>query len=208
MDPVTVKVTLPGIVAEMLEDQRPRSLPTATFCAFLIEQGLDRAFTLGLPSAAGSPSKAVISSSTEEKELKPKKNTRVRELTTPRDREENPRAQRDPFSRKQLPPDAVPVELADCAELLQEFWFVKKGTRSERAWNRLINKLRTFSEKDRLEALQAACNAGWADVYEPKPPLINGKPAQPELKHPAAREFRGGRFVDEPTTNPALENLF
>lgn len=202
------RIEIDDDVLAKVEGQCPKYLSHQGFVNLLLDQALDKPVTLGLPSAAGSPSKAVISSSTEEKELKPKKNTRVRELTTPRDREENPRAQRDSFSRKQLPPGCVPDDLADCIQLLEEFWFVKKGTRSERAWNRLINKLRTFSEKDRLEALQAACNAGWADVYEPKPPLINGKPAQPELKHPAAREFRGGRFVDEPTTNPALENLF
>jgi hypothetical protein len=187
---------VPDQLLARIDAAKPDYLDRKGFLCLLLDQALtqalDRPVTLITEGAAEVISKAVTSSSAEEKELKPKTNTRAR----------------DAFSRKQLPPGCVPDDLADCIQLLEEFWFVKKGTRSERAWNRLINKLRTFSEKDRLEALQAACNAGWADVYEPKPPLINGKPAQPELKHPAAREFRGGRFVDEPTTNPALENLF
>jgi hypothetical protein len=177
-------------------------------------EGLDRAFTLGGPSAAGTPSKSVNSNTVIEEDKTNKTNTRARELMTPRDMETNPRAKRDPYSRKQLPDDAVPEDLADLADLLREFWSVKKGTRSERAWKRLCNKLSTFAPKDRVPALQAACNAGWADIYEPVPPRartgqFGAYGAEPESKHPASREFRNGRFVDEEAlgTNPVLGGL-
>jgi hypothetical protein len=175
-------------------------------------EGLDRPITLGVTSAAGTPSNSSNSSIEEDKTNKT--NTRARELMTPRDLETNPRAKRDPYSRKQLPEDAVPEGLADLADLLREFWSVKKGTRSERAWNRLCNKLSTFAPKDREPALQAACNAGWADIYEPVPPrartgMFGGFGTEPEGKHPASREFRNGRFVDEetPVANQVLRGL-
>jgi hypothetical protein len=109
-----------------------------------------------------------LEGSKEDKEVSKKAAAHARELTSPRDREENPRAKRDPFSRKELPADAIPPELSMQGDLLQEFWAVKKGTRSERVWKRVCGKLLGWTPEERTEALTAACNAGWGDVFEPK----------------------------------------
>lgn len=205
--------TIPADLLDRIDAAKPNYLDRKGFLCLLLDQALDNAGTLGAPSAAGAPSSSISSFCSIEEDKTNKTNTRARELLTPRDLETNPRAKRDPYSRKQLPEDAVPAELADLDELLREFWSVKKGTRSERAWKRLCNKLSTFAPKDRVPALQAACNAGWADIYEPVPPRPRAGQfggIEAEVRHPASREFRNGRFVDEdgPTTNPALAGLF
>jgi hypothetical protein len=205
---------IPADLLDRIDAAKPDYLDRKGFLCLLLDQALDKPGILGATSTAGAPSSILSISSYIEEDKTNKQNTRARELMTPRDLETNPRAKRDPYSRKQLPEDAVPAELADQAELLQEFWSVKKGTRSERAWKRLCNKLSNFAPKDREPALQAACNAGWADIYEPLPPRartgqFGGYGIEPDSKHPASREFRNGRFVDEepPATNPALAGL-
>ena len=210
-----LRIKIPEELMYRLEHERPNYLDRKAFVCLLLATALDRPGTLGAPSAAGAPStSSLLSSSSIKEENKTfKNNMRARELLTPRDLGENPRAKRDPYARRQLPEDAVPPELADLEDLLREFWSVKKGTRSERAWKRLCNKLRTFAPADREPALQAACNAGWADIYEPAPPRPRpGQFAAPEPapKHPASRLFMNGRWVDEepPVTNPLLVDGF
>jgi hypothetical protein len=204
---------IPADLLDRIDEAKPDYLDRKGFLCLLLDQALDKPGTLGATSTAGAPSSILSISSYIEEDKTNKQNTRAREQT-PLESEASPKAKRDPYSRKQLPEDAVPPALADQAELLQEFWSVKKGTRSERAWKRLCNKLSTFAPKDREPALQAACNAGWADIYEPLPPRartgqFGGFGIEPDTKHPASREFRNGRFVDEepPATNPALAGL-
>ena len=206
--------TIPESLLARIDAAVPEYLDRKGFLCLLIDRALDSSGTLGATSAAGAPSiSSLLTSSIEEENKTYKNNTRARELLTPRDLGTNPRARRDPYARRMLPEDAVPVELKEVEDLLREFWSVKKGTRSERAWKRLCNKLSTFAPKDRVPALQAACNAGWADIYEPAPARPRfGSPSDPldVPKHPASRLFQNGRFVDEdgPTTNPALQGLF
>jgi hypothetical protein len=63
----------------------------------------------------------------------------------------------------------VPDDLAACADLLAEFWGCKKGTRSERVFKRICNKLKQWTPEQRQEALERAIAAGWGDVFEPRP---------------------------------------
>ena len=77
---------------------------------------------------------------------------------------------RDPYEKKTLGGDLIPNDLLDCDQLLREFWSVKKGVRSERVFHRVINKLREWTPAVRRSALEAAANAGWPDVYEPRQP--------------------------------------
>ena len=77
---------------------------------------------------------------------------------------------KDPYEKKTLGDDLIPNDLLDCDQLLREFWSVKKGVRSERVFHRVINKLREWTPAIRRSALEAAANAGWPDVYEPRQP--------------------------------------
>ena len=77
---------------------------------------------------------------------------------------------KDLYEKKTLGDDLIPNDLLDCDQLLREFWSVKKGVRSERVFHRVINKLREWTPAVRRSALEAAANAGWPDVYEPRQP--------------------------------------
>lgn len=76
---------------------------------------------------------------------------------------------KDPFRLKRLPSDAIPADLLGCADLIAEFWGCKKGTRSERVFNRICNKLKQWTPEQRQDALERAIAAGWGDVFEPRP---------------------------------------
>ena len=193
MDPSTVKVTLPGIVAEMLEFERPRSLPTATFCALLIEQGLDawlESRKLTGKGGRGVGASEPQASNSQQPQTKQPKNSLSKSLS---------------------------MSLARHEELVTEFWKVKKGSKGETAWKLLNAELTKLQAKygDAVveEQLQLAINGKWAGIrlsnYEQFKAPKGNAPAQPEFKHPAARVFRNGRFVDEdgPTTNPVLEGF-
>jgi hypothetical protein len=150
--------------AQQIEAKKPRSLALSAFCAYLIEQALDKGGTLGVP--LGAPS---ISSSNKEEhiEVNPKKKTRARET-------------QNPFGSRVISPDLVPADLLDCQQLLPEFWASKKGTRSEGVWNRVCGKLRTWTPTQRREALERAIASGWGDVFEPS----SHTPTQASVRKP------------------------
>ena len=113
------------------------------------------------PSAASSEAQAKIPQPLTEvhslgeklEPVVPKKNTRAKS--------------KDPFSSRQLPSNAIPNDLLDCQQLIEEFWSGKKGSRSTSIFSRICNKLRTWPPEIRREALERAINSGWGDVYEP-----------------------------------------
>jgi len=96
----------------------------------------------------------------------------------PSNAREAKKSTKDPFSYKQIKSELIPADLMHCAEEIIEWWAVKKGTRSERVANRVFDKLRNFSQKDRIESLNAAASGAWADIYEPKPNAPKGRPQQ------------------------------
>jgi biotin operon repressor len=79
------------------------------------------------------------------------------------------KSEKDQFTTKRLPSHAVPADLIDCSDLIAEFWGCKKGTRSERVFNRICNKLKQWTPEQRQDALERAIAAGWGDVFEPRP---------------------------------------
>ena len=103
------------------------------------------------------------------------------------------KAKKDPFSSKRISAELVPAELQRHADLIVDFWAIKKGTRSERAWNGLVNKLNGMTPEDQGKALAAAYDGGWATIYEPKADTpTQGKWKQPEpvTNHPAHKVFK------------------
>ena len=116
---------------------------------------------------------------------------------------------RDPNRLKKLPASSVPGDLTGCAELLIEFWSVKKGVRSTSVLNRICKKLRQWSLEDRRTALEAAITSGWGDVFPPKKQSPYSPAQEPQHKHPAHRVFTADRgFDDQPATNPVLKDFF
>ena len=92
-----------------------------------------------------------------------------------RNPDRKPSKKKDPYASKNIPAELVPPELQQHADLLVDFWKVKKGTRSERSWAGLIAKLNGMTPADQAKALTAAYNAGWATVYEPSDTPRQGK---------------------------------
>lgn len=214
--------SVPASLLEKIDEAKPDFLSRAAFLSLLIDQSLSRGLTGGstLPAycvGAGTkglePDRSVQCLTSQQVEtpaaitgaclqdqenLEPKKNRLLRAKKAS-----------DPFVKRVVTEDLVPAELADCSGLLLEFWTVKKGTRSQAVWNRICNKLRAWSTDQRREALERAIAAGWGDVFDPPAPRAPGlsKASEPS-RHPAAREFRNGRFVDEePVSNPVLAGL-
>jgi hypothetical protein len=66
---MVIKLTLDAFTAEKLLLKKPRSLPTATFCALLIEQVLDTPVTLAERAKASEASSSYSSSSIKEELL-------------------------------------------------------------------------------------------------------------------------------------------
>ena len=155
---------------DALRQQCPESLTPTAFCALLIEQGLTRGCTLGGASE---------SFSTQEKgseRIPSTSNTSIKESISSSNKKTTQK-KKDAYASKHLPESIqVPDAIVDCDQLLREYWSVKRGTRSERVWNRLCNKLAAWTPADRRSALEAAIASGWADVYEPKPDRPAAKP--------------------------------
>jgi hypothetical protein len=204
-----IQVVLPDQLWDYLQRRKPVSLSVSAFCAALIERGLeltpadravlataiDTGVTLGIRDPRERIPSPLEPIKEKEEENKSRKGGAGGKTNSP-------------FSKRKLDPALVPDELADCTELLLEFWEVKAGKRSERVWKRVCNDLRGWTPEERQKALRASCNAGWGDVYEPKPPKASVKPYEPpQQAHPASRVFTAADF-EPPATNPLLENLF
>ena len=166
-----INLTVQPELYDHILKHKPKALSLPAFCSLLIERmasdSLDTSVTLGVTSAAGTPSTSSNSSSKEEELTsipnKTKTRARVREAS--------------PFSAKAISTDLVPADLLDCQQLLPEWWAVKKGVRSEGVWNRVCGKLRGWTPEQRREALERAIASGWGDVFEP--PAARASSGQP-----------------------------
>lgn len=220
---LVVKVKLDASTAQHLLSHKPRSLATATFCSLLIEQGLTGwsklpAYCVGAGTSEKEVTRTLQDEHTQQARMPAAGADGLGACLQEEDSQEpkkkggvGGKKNCDPFSKRVISEDLVPAEISDCAALIVEFWAVKKGTRSERVWNRICDKLRGWPSTQRHEALHRAIAAGWGDVFEPPVPRSASPNQPPEpSRHPAGRLFQNGRFVDEesPTTNPVLSGLF
>ena len=99
----------------------------------------------------------------------------------------------DPFSGSTITVDSIPDDLKDYADLLIEWWPIRKqkgGSCTESVANRIFKTLRSFPSQDRKEALEKAITGGWKDIY---PLKKRYKPEEPKNNHPASRVFTAER---------------
>ena len=116
-----------------LEAQKPHFLSSTAYLNLIIHQAIDEGFKLGArPAGAGSLSSVVNK----------EEDDRAREELINRPPTPVAKAPKDPYTKRNLSLDLVPEDLTKVADALLDFWSVKKGTRSERAWTRLCDKLR------------------------------------------------------------------
>lgn len=203
--------SVPADLLDKIDAAKPNFLDRKGFLCLLLTQALDASEES--PYDLGKGGRGVGASGTEvENPQQPKKQ--------PRSKSSN-----ELLSLKNKAPNfvfSVPDDLAWCKDKLTEYWRdYKAGRKSKPAAATLVNGLRKIAEKYgqqvALDQLELACAYNWENItlanYERfgLPVRKPGGPAvMPEVKHPASREFRNGRFVDEdgPTTNPALAGLF
>ena len=100
----------------------------------------------------------------------------------------------DLYGFSTITPDLIPDDLKDCADLIEEWWPIRKqkgGSCTKSVANRIFKTLRSFPSQDRKEALEKAISNGWKDIF---PLKKSYKPEEPKNNHPAARVFtaRGG----------------
>ena len=103
----------------------------------------------------------------------------------------------DPFANPTINGRLIPDDLKDNAQLICEWWPIrhkKKATCSTKVAERIFDKLRTFTPKDRKTALEGAIAGGWMNIYERKQSKIA---EEPKNNHPAHRVFTAkGGFID------------
>ena len=103
----------------------------------------------------------------------------------------------DPFANPTINGRLIPNDLKDLSQLICEWWpirFKNKATCSTKVAERIFNKLRTFTLKDRKIALEKAIAGGWRDIYEIKQSNIA---EEPKNNHPSHRIYTAkDGFID------------
>ena len=111
----------------------------------------------------------------------------------------------DVFSNPVITADLIPDDLKDYADLLIEWWTIRKqkgGSCTTSVANRIFKTLRSFPSQDRNEALEKAISNGWKDVF----PLKKGyKPEEPK-NHPNQKVFKASDVDLPPTLAELNEN--
>ena len=103
----------------------------------------------------------------------------------------------DPFANPTINGRLIPDDLKDVSQLILEWWPIrhkKKATCSTKVAERIFDKLRTFTPKERKTALEGAIAGGWMNIYERKQSKIA---EEPKNNHPQHRIFTAkDGFVD------------
>ena len=103
----------------------------------------------------------------------------------------------DPFANPTINGRLIPDDLKDLSQLILEWWPIrhkKKATCSRKVAERIFDRLRTFTPKDRKIALERAISGGWMDIWEVKQSKIA---EEPKNNHPQHRVFTADKgFID------------
>ena len=199
MESQVLKVRLDAETVVQLLKHKPKSLPTSTFCALLVEQGLDRWSQKA--NNQEQPAQRSDSDATAASEKLHPPVSLVGEATQ--------RQEKKAFEVAELHP-----ELETVRDTFVRFGKVKKGDRGQHGAKLAATGLRKIGEKYGWQVahdqLDLAVNNRWAGIslsnYEKFLPKAAAK--EPEHRHPASQVFTAKDFDNGPTTNPALEGLF
>lgn len=104
----------------------------------------------------------------------------------------------DPFASSVISANMIPGDLKEYADLIVEWWAVryrKKATCSTKVAERIFDKLRTFTPRDRKKALEGAIAGGWMNIYEIK----ESKFAKDEKIAPKPKYFKASDNQLPPT---------
>ena len=117
----------------------------------------------------------------------------IRKAMKVKSRKKNVSVPMDLYGFSTITPDLIPDDLKDCADLIEEWWPIRKqkgAINSTKVARRIFDKLRSFPSQDRKKALENAITAGWKNIYEVKKGY---KPEEPKNNHPASRVFTAER---------------
>ena len=106
--------------------------------------------------------------------------------------------QSDPFVNPVINENLIPDDLKEHAQLICEWWpvrYKKKATCSKKVAERIFDKLRTFTPKDRKKALEGAIAGGWMNIYEIK----ESKFVKDEQTAPKPKYFKASENPMPPT---------
>ena len=95
----------------------------------------------------------------------------IRKAMKLKSRKKNVSVPMDLYGFSSITPDLIPDDLKDCADLIEEWWPIRKqkgAINSTKVARRIFDKLRSFPSQDRKKALENAITAGWKDIYEVK----------------------------------------
>ena len=118
----------------------------------------------------------------EEKKVSAVVRNLLRKAMKVKSRKKNVSVPMDLYGFSSITPDLIPDDLKDCADLIEEWWPIRKqkgAVNSTKVAKRLFDKLRSFPSQDRKKALENAITAGWKDIYELKKGY---KPEEPQFK--------------------------
>ena len=104
----------------------------------------------------------------------------------------------DPFASSVISANMIPGDLKEYADLIVEWWAVryrKKATCSTKVAERIFDKLRTFTPRDRKKALEGAIAGGWMNIYEIK----ESKFTKDEQVAPKPKYFKASENPMPPT---------
>ena len=107
----------------------------------------------------------------EEKKVSAVVRNLIRKAMKVKSRKKNVSVPMDLYGFSSITPDLIPDDLKDCADLIEEWWPIRKqkgAINSTKVARRIFDKLRSFPSQDRKKALENAITAGWKDIYEVK----------------------------------------
>ena len=104
----------------------------------------------------------------------------------------------DLYAFSTITPDLIPDDLKDCADLIEEWWPIRKqkgAVNSTKVARRIFDTLRSFPSQDRKKALENAITGGWKNIYEVK----KGYKSEEPKNHPAQKVFKASDSDMPPT---------
>ena len=192
-----LRIDIPDDLFEKIEAQKPIYLDRKGFVCLILDQALD--FQNG---GATVPAYCVGAGNTYPVHGKPP-------LQFPPDLEvtssEPPTEAVTAVKPKSWKPKSVNARLKNFESLIMEFWRVKKGSKGETAWKRLQGQLEkfldTYGDTVVNDQLELGINGKWAGIefsrYEQFKPAKKPWQQEPEMKHPAHRDFTAERIAAE-----------
>lgn len=203
-----INLVVPDEFHDKLMAEKPVHKMLSSFCLDLIAAGLHEVATVApCPAHAGKPEVHVI----QRDECVKITQTAVEKTSLPSiDVGEDV----GKGVQRETPKKGYPEPLKPFKGAIDAYWRVKQGSKSDTAWNRLMNNLLKFLDKygkDVVEEQLGRAESGkWKGIelsnYENMQPAK--KAAEPEVKHPAYRDFTAERLEQEAQENNIINGLF